>query len=134
MNKYKTTLTERIVAATSYITMGWGGFFYLIYMAFKRAPLSHFIRYNILQSIFLSILYFILAFLVGIVFNLLSYIPFINVLVAQITLFLNSEILFHYSLIQIIVIGIVLYMAFYSFLGRYPRIYIVSGLIDKQIR
>ena len=134
MDKYKVKPIDRIVSAVSYITMGWGGFFYLVYMAVKRAPITHFTRYNIVQSIFMSLLYFILAFLFGILFNLLSYIPFINILISKITLLLNSEFLFRYSLIQTIVIGIVVYMSLFAAMGRYPRIYIVSGLIDKQIR
>ena len=134
MDKYKVKPIDKIVSAVSYITMGWGGLFYLIYMAFKRKPMTHFTRYNILQSIFVSFLYFILAFLFGALFNLLSYIPLINTLVAKLTLLLNSEFMFNYSIIQIVTIGIVVYMTLFALLGRYPRIYIISGLIDKQVR
>ena len=126
--------TDRIVSAVSYVTMGWGGLIWLIIMAFKRANLSRFVRFNILQSIFMAFLYFILAFCVGLIFNLLSYIPFINLLTAQIVLFLNKEFIFHYSIVQIFVTGIVLYMTLYSALGKYPRIYIVSNLIDRQLK
>ena len=128
------TITDRIVSAVSYITMGWGGLIWLIIMAFRRANLSRFVRFNILQSIFMSFLYFILAACIGFIFNILAAIPFINLVAAQIVLFLNKEFLFHYSLVQLFVTGIVLYMTIFSGMGKYPRIYIVSNLIDKQLK
>ena len=134
MRKSEYSITDRLVSAVSYVTMGWGGLVWLIIMAFKRANLSRFVRYNILQSIFVSFLYFILAFLIGVIFNLLSYVPFLNILIAKIVLFFNSEILFHYSIIQILIIGIILYMTLVSFNGKYPRLYMVSNLIDKQLK
>jgi hypothetical protein len=134
MRKSEYSNTDKIVSAVSYITMGWGGLFYLIYKAFKHATLSRFARYNILQSIFMSFLYFILAYVFGIIFNLLSYIPYINLLIAKIVLFFNSEFIFQYSIIQIFIIGIVLYMALASLNGKYPRLYMVSNLIDKQLK
>ena len=134
MRKSEYSITDRLVSAVSYVTMGWGGLVWLIIMAFKRANLSRFVRYNILQSIFVSFLYFILAFLIGVIFNLLSYVPFLNILIAKIVLFFNSEILFHYSIIQILIIGIILYMTLVSFNGKYPRLYMVSSLIDKQLK
>lgn len=128
------TPKDRIVSAISYLTMGWGGLIYLIIMAFKRANLSRFVRFNILQSIFVSFLYFILAMAFGLIFNILSYIPFINTLIAKITLFLNSEFLFRYSIIQLIAICIVVYMMIFSALGKYPKLYLVSDLIFKQLK
>ena len=134
MPKNTEKMTDKIVSAISYLTMGWGGLIYLIIMAFKRANLSRFVRYNILQSIFISFLYFILAMLFGFIFNLLSYIPYVNILIAKITIMLNGEFLFNYSVIQLIAIGILLYMALYALIGKYPRIYFVSQVIDKQIK
>lgn len=134
MRKSEYSITDRLVSAVSYVTMGWGGLIWLIIMAFKRANISRFVRYNILQSIFVSFLYFILAFLIGVIFNLLSFVPYLNILIAKIVLFFNSEVLFHYSIIQVFVIGIILYMTLVSFNGKYPRLYLVSGLIDRQVK
>ena len=65
-------------------------------------------------------------------FKFLSYIPFLNYLVAQISFLFNRPVLFDYSAIQVFMIGLVFYMAGVSLLGRLPRVYWVSNIIDKS--
>lgn len=134
MKKHQESLSDRVVSAVSYLTVGWGGLLYLIIMALRRANLTRFVRYNITQSIFMSLLYFILAFLIGMLLNLLSYIPGINILISNIVLFFSKELLFNYSIIQTFVIGVILYATVTSAVGNYPKIYWVSDIINRQIR
>ena len=83
-------LIERLIAALSYLTMGMVGFVWLIIGLFTNARLKPFLQYHIFQSIFISLGFAVLSILVGWVSNLLSVIPFINKVVAQINFLLNS--------------------------------------------
>ena len=66
----------------------------------------------------------------GFIFDLLLHVPFINYLVSQILLIFNRPVFYDYSIIQIFMIGLFLYMALFSLFGRYPRIYKISSIID----
>ncbi len=133
MHNKKISIEERLVSAITYFTMGCGGVLYCIYAYFRKKKITSFLRYNIFQSIFLSLLYFCIAMAIGLVMTFLSYIPGIKYLVAQISFWLNKAFIGEYSFLQIIVFGIVLYASFISLLGRIPRIYWVSKIIDQQV-
>ena len=77
-------LIERLVAALSYLTMGMVGFVWLIIGLFTKASLKPFLKYHIFQSIFISLGFAVISIFVGWVSNILSFIPLINKLVAQI--------------------------------------------------
>lgn len=128
----KPYLIERIVAALTYPTTGIIGVIWLILgMITKSAP-RKFTLYHIYQSIFLSIAFLVLDYLVKITANLLSFIPIINRLVAQLLFLFNMPVLFGYSIIQIFVYSLLIYLTITAFLGMYSFIPIVSANI-KQI-
>lgn len=135
MSEYsaKPFMIERIVAALSYITMGFAGFIWLIIGLFTKANLRPFMQYHIFQSIFISIAYFLLCMMLGFLMNILSFIPFINRLVAQITFYLNAPLFGYYSLIQAVIYAVILYLAVTSFMGLYSRIPWISDIIDQNI-
>lgn len=133
MQKLTAGIFDRLVSSVSYITAGWGGLIVMIILYFRRKNPSRFVRFNVFQSIFISLLYFVLAMGLGLIMKFLSYIPFINYLVAQIGFFFNRSILLEYSLIQVFTIGLILYMALTSLFGKYPRIYWVSRIIDHNV-
>ena len=130
----KPFMIERIVAGLSYLTMGFAGFIWLIIGLIRRAPLTKFLQYHIFLSIFISIGYVLLCLLLGFILNLLSFIPFINILAAQIALFFNAPVFFGYSIIQTAIYVLLFYLAITSFLGLYSRIPWVSDIIDQNIR
>ena len=123
-------MIERLVAALSYLTMGFAGFIWLIIGIFTKSPLRPFLQYHIFQSIFISIAYFLLCYILGFILNILSYIPFINTLTAQITFYLNTPLFGVYSIIQIFIYSIVLYLTVTSFMGQYSRFPWISDIID----
>ncbi len=127
-------MIERIVAALSYITMGFAGFIWLIIGIFTKSPLRPFMQYHIFQSIFISIAYFLLSYILGFLLNILSFIPLINQLTAQITFYLNTPLFGVYSIIQVIVYGIIIYLAVTSFMGMYSRFPWISDIIDQNLR
>ena len=125
---------DRIISFLSYITAGWGGMIVLVVMYFRKKTPSHFLRYNAMQSIFFSLLYFIIAMGLGLILKFLSYIPFINYLVAQIAFFFNRPLLLDYSLIQLFTTCLIAYLAISSLLGIYPRVYWISkNIIDRNV-
>ena len=123
---------ERIVSSLSYITMGFAGFIYMLIGLFTRAQLRPFAQYHIFQSIVISILFFLLNYTFAFILNVLSYIPFINKLVAQLTFLLNAPLLLSYSIIQLVVFGLILYLTITSLLGMYTRIPYISDIIDQN--
>lgn len=131
-NRYSVSIFDRLVSFISYLTMGWGGIIVLILMFFRKKMPSYFLRYNVYQAIFISLLFFIISLGFGLLFKFLSYIPFLNYFVAQVSFLLNQPILFDYSIIQLFMIGLVFYMSGVSLLGRLPRVYWVSNIIDKS--
>lgn len=135
MSEYdaKPYMIERIVAALSYFTMGFAGFIWLILGLFTKARLRPFMQYHIFQSIFISIAYFLLATLLGFVLNILSFVPFINRIVAQLTFYLNAPVLGPYSLIQTVIYAIIIYLAVTSFMGQYSRFPWISDIIDRNV-
>lgn len=126
-------LIERIVAALSYLTMGMVGFVWLIIGLFTSARLKPFLQYHIFQSIFISLGFAVLSILVGWISNLLSVIPFINKVVAQINFLLNMPLIFDYSLLQTVIYAFLAYLAITSFMGRFSYIPWVSDIIDQNI-
>lgn len=126
-------LIERLIAALSYLTMGMVGFVWLIIGLFTSARLKPFLQYHIFQSIFISLGFAVLSILVDWISNLLSVIPFINKVVAQINFLLNMPLIFDYSLLQTVIYAFLAYLAITSFMGRFSYIPWVSDIIDQNI-
>mgnify|MGYP001153853601 FL=1 len=127
------SMIERVVASLSYLTMGMAGFIWLIAGLFTNARLKPFLQYHIFQSIFISLGFTVLSLFIGFVSNILSFIPLINKLVAQIGFLFNMPILLGYSLIQIVIYTVLIYLAGTSFLGKYSYIPWISDIIGQNI-
>ncbi len=128
------SIGDRIISVASYVTAGWVGLIYMVILYFMKKPASLFLRYNIFQSIFISFFYFLLCMILGFVSNILLQIPLINALVSWFILLFNRPIIFEYSAIQSLVIGLFIYMSVVALLGKMPRVYWVSKIIDKSVR
>ncbi len=127
-------IVDRLVSFLSYISAGWFGMIYCIVLFIGKKMPSMFVRYNVFQSIFISLLYFVLSFGFGLLLKFLSYIPFLNYIVATITFQFNRPVIFDYSFIQAFMIGLTIYLAVISILGRRPRVFWVSKIIDNAVR
>lgn len=126
-------LIERIIASLSYMTMGMVGFIWLIIGLFTKASLKPFLKYHIFQSIFISLGFAVLSIFVGWVSNILSFIPLINKLVAQINFLLNMPLIFDYSILQTVIYVFLIYLAVTSFAGKFSYIPWISDIIDQNI-
>lgn len=133
MQKDTPYMIERIIAALTYLTMGMVGFIWLIIGLFTKARLKPFLQYHIFQSIFISLAFAVLSIFISWLSNILSFIPFINRLVAQITFLLNMPLIFDYSLLQSVIYIFIIYLAVTAFIGRFSYIPWVSDIIDQNI-
>ena len=133
-NQSEPFFIERLIAALSYLTMGFVGFIWLLIALFTKNNLRSFIKYHIFQSIFIALAYFLLCQFIGLILNILSIIPIINQLVMQITLYLNMPLIFSFSLIQVAVYGVILFLTITSFQGKFSYIPWVSDIIKANVR
>ncbi len=134
MQSRQISLIERIVAAATYLTMGFAGFIWLIIGLIRHSQLTRFLQYHIFQSIFISLAYVLLCYILGFILNILSFIPFINVLAAQIALFFNAPVIFGFSIIQTAIYVLLFYLAGGSMVGKFARIPWVSDIIVQNVR
>lgn len=123
---------DRIISFLSYITAGWGGMIVLVVMYFRKKHLPIFEIQCYAINIYL-ITIFIIAMGLGLILKFLSYIPFINYLVAQIAFFFNRPLLLDYSLIQLFTTCLIAYLAISSLLGIYPRVYWISKILLTEM-
>lgn len=133
MQKDTPYMIEKIIAALTYLTMGMVGFIWLIVGLFTKARLKPFLQYHIFQSIFISLAFAVLSTLISWISNLLSFIPIINRIVAQITFLLNMPLIFDYSLLQSVIYIFIIYLAVTAFIGKYSYIPWISDIIDQNI-
>ena len=129
----KPYMIERIVAGLSYLTMGFAGFIWLIIGLIRRSNITKFLQYHIFQSIFISIGYVLLCLIFVFILNMLSMIPILNIVAAQIALFFNMPLIFGYSIIQTAIYILLFYLAITSFMGLYGRVPFISDIIDRNV-
>ena len=123
---------ERILSAATYMTAGGVGFVWLIIAAVLKKQVTPFLMYHILQSIFISICFFLLSILGQMIYVVLYRIPIIN----AIPFYINLPIpyVFNLSVIQIVTTSIILYLTITSFMGYYSYIPWVSDVIKGNTR
>lgn len=127
-------MIEKIIAALSYITFGFVGFFWLLLGIFTKNSLRPYLKYHIFQSIFISIAYFLLSAFLGLIMNILSIIPLVNQLVLQFTFYLNAPLIFGFSLIQTVIYAIIVYLVVTSFKGQFSYLPWISEIIKENVR
>ena len=119
---------ERIVSAASYLTAGGAGLVWLIIATLLRKHLTTFLLYHIMQSIFLSILYFLIVKFAELIYVILFRIPVINAIPYLINMPL--PVFYGLSIIQLLTTVIILYLAITAGLGLYSYIPWVSDIIN----
>lgn len=132
--KSEPLLIEKIIAALSYITFGFVGFFWLLLGIFTKNTLRPYLKYHIFQSIFISIAYFLLGQFLGLIMNILSMIPLVNQLVLQFTFYLNAPLIFGFSLIQTFVYGVIIYLVATSLQGQFSYLPWISEIIKANVK
>jgi hypothetical protein len=118
---------ERILSAATYLTAGGVGFCWLILVTLMKKKVSSFAMYHIMQSIFISIGFFLLSILANLLLVIIYRIPLLNI----IPILLTSPIplVFDLSIIQILTTSIILYLAITAGMGYYSYLPWVSDII-----
>ena len=109
------------------MTAGGVGFVWLIIAAVFRKQVRSFLMYHIMQSIFISITFYLLSILGQLVFVILYKVPLINVV--PYLLNMPIAIAFNLSLIQIVTTTIILYLAITAGMGYYSYLPWISDII-----
>lgn len=125
---------ERIISALSYLTAGMAGFIWLIIAAIFKKSIRSFLMYHIMQSIFISIAYYIFIELYKLIYIAFAKIPIINSLLFLLNSMLMSPIpfLFGLSLLQAITTTVIIYLVLTSFMGLYSYIPWISNIIKTN--
>lgn len=118
---------ERILSTATYLTAGGVGFVWLIIAALTRNTVTKFLMYHIMQSIFISILFFLISILGELVYVILYKIPLINAIPYLINMPLPF--LLNLSIVQALTTSIILYLAITSGMGYYSYLPWVSDII-----
>lgn len=134
LNPDKPYFMERLVSALSYLTMGFVGFIYLVIVILTKKNLKPFLKYHIFQSIFISIGYYLLTIFIGLVCNILLFIPLINKITTMILYYTTINIIFGCSIIGLFVYAVLFYLVITSFQGKYSYIPWVSDIIKMNVR
>lgn len=132
--RYKNSVNifDRVISALSYLTGGMVGFICWIILHIGKKHVSGFLEFNVTQSIFLSIIYFLLCVILNFIFGILSHIPFIQVIVAWIQLLFFRPILWDLSILQLFIDFVVSYLVIFSLIGRKPKIIGISELLERK--
>lgn len=118
---------ERILAAATYMTAGGVGFIWLIIAAFARKRVTKFLMYHILQSIFLSIAFYLISVLGNLLYMILYRVPLVNAI--PYLLNLPLPLFFDLSIIQVFTTTVILYLAITSGMGYFSYLPVVSDII-----
>lgn len=128
------SIFDRTISAVSYLTGGVVGVvcFVALYLCKKRT--THFLRFNVIQAIFLTLLYAVLSMGLNLIMGILIHIPLIKILAAYVDFIFNRPFIADYSIIQFAILLIVVYLVVFSILGKYPRLYKISEIVDMSAR
>ena len=133
-HRYQPLPLEKIIAALSYLTSGIVGFVWLILGAILKLGVRPFLLYHIYQSIFLSVLFFIVNLGLKIVLDILSAIPLIGQLVSTLTFLFTTSIFGGLSIINLAIFSVILYLTITSLMGKYSYLPWVSNIIRANLR
>lgn len=130
----KLYMIERLVSCLTYPTMGLIGFVWILIGQFTRSAPTKFTAYHCYLSIFLSLGYVICNYIFWFLYNMITHIPFINRLVAQLVYLFNMPLVLGYSFMQVLIYGTIIYLAVTAFMGKYSYLPWFSDIIKSIVR
>lgn len=129
----KITVLDRIIAGATYLTSCWIGAIYLIIMHLMKKNVSMFLYYHIIQAIFIFFGIFVIELLLGLFMQIFNVIPFVNVATRQAYYLFNMPVYMNYSVIQLFVYTLKLYLVITALMGLYSFIPKVSNIINDIV-
>lgn len=125
---------EKFISVLSYVSCGIIGLIWIIFGAVMGLNMKPFLKYHIYQSIFISILYVLVSYALGLVLYLLGFVPFIKYAVGIITYGFSVGVVFNLSVVNLFVLGVLLYLCVGVVQGKYSYLPWVSEIIVVNVR
>lgn len=132
-NYAKPSAFEKLTAVLSYI-FPLIGFVFIIIAALMKKDLKPFLKYHIFQSIFIAFALWLILTGLTYLFNLLSYIPVLKNIIGMITFFLNTPIIFGFSIITFVYCMFIFYLIFGVIRGSDSYVPWVSDIIKTNLK
>lgn len=127
------SLTDKIVSVLTYYTFGIFGLIWLVYAYLAKKSINSFCIFNIYQSIFVSVVLYIISLLWGIAIGFISVVPLIGKFMVSLDIFINqTPMYFSFTLSGFVLMVFLSYLAVLSFLGKKPFIPYVSNMIRSN--
>ena len=123
----KPYLIERLISAVTYLSAGGVGFLWLLIAALLKKQVTKFVMYHVMQSIFISILFYLLSVFANFILIIVYKIPIINI----VPYLFNMPIamFFNLSIIQLFTTLIILYLSITAALGYYSYLPWISDIV-----
>lgn len=130
------SLWDKFVAVSTYYTFGMTGIIWLIAsILILKKQVTPFCLYHIYQSIFISVLLYVITWIFNFMFPLMSSIPFIGELFRVIELYLfKIPIFYTFSLFNLILFMILSYLSLGAILGKLSYFPFISDVIRANFR
>lgn len=131
---------EKIISVLSYATMGIAGLIWVIIAYICKRHIKYFLMFNITQSMVISIILAIVKLLVGLIMQLLTYIPFLNFISAILNYVLSIKIIrlyslgLSFSLFEFLIFILLIYIIIGVCLGRIFNVPYLTKLINKVMK
>lgn len=127
------SLTDKIVSVLTYYTFGIFGLIWLVYAYLAKKSINSFCMFNIYQSIFISVMLYIISLLWGIAIGFISVVPLIGKFMVFLDVFINqTPMYFSFTLSGFVLMVFLSYLAVLSFLGKKPFVPYVSNIIRSN--
>ena len=138
-NKNIISMPEKILSALAYFTCGAIGIILIVLSVLLKVNLKPFVKFNCYQAILLGFLFAFVQLTYGVISMILDFlqiIPFIGNLINSAFQFIiyylmSFPVVFGFSLLATIIIGLILYLAIVTLMGKTPYIPYLSDAIKR---
>ena len=96
-----------------------------------KKDVSMFLKYHIVQAVFLFFGLFAIQLLLGLLMQIFNVIPFLNVAARQAYYLFNMPVFMNYSVIQLFIYTLQLYLVITALMGLYSFIPKISDIISE---
>lgn len=128
------SLIDKLISIFTYYTFGGVGVIWFITCTVTKTHLPKFTKYHILQSIFLSIILYLLTLLIEIGVSFTISLPIIGDVIKKIIIFTaQTPIYLGFSLINYAIFITITYLAIFALFGKYSYFPYISEMVKTNL-
>jgi len=128
------SIEDRVVSGLSFLSYGLIGFIWIIVSHIRGKSLSSFARFHIFQSIMFFIGVYVITLILNIFLGFVQIMPFIGSIVANIVYYTSEyPLVLDLPLTTFLVQAVAVYMAVFSFLGKYAELPKLSDYVRQMV-